>query len=1217
MSVSVLSGRSKASRLAMLVAVLLLSQACMLWAGEQRIVLRDYIQQEWKNELVTYPFSAPQGACHPDSAALTGPRGPVPVQLSEIEFWPGSRWVKSAKLSFIANLAPLATDTYTVRYGGKPVAGRPRATDLTVTPGDGQVEITTRGFGARLLLGNKTFPTPVAASEVPGPVQAMRLADGTWFGGSEMYGPGKLKGYSAKLTDKGPVFARVVVRYAYESGNTVDLMLQVAAGDNTIRCETQVKQDQPADGFHLVLSRGLPPLVFQVQDERRNDRPCFPSKKPGGWEEIPLQDYVGPKERNIWTREADPGYEVVTSLTPWEDWFYTFTQRTIRLKLAGTERELQVHSLDPGAWVEPQPIEKLLSPDLDPDPAKGLWVRWAHKLLPITKAQNGDILMQVNAVQGARKWLVSDCRSVADWKNMTTGPTPETRPALNYRLNEVKDMALDWPGDEGTHPRLFVSQADLQALWKRQEADPAIVDGLAKIWGFAGAYLLSGDPKVAAKTRLVSHLRKFLQTELSGTQFGAAGTQATFLYDAVIDSPLLSEAERSLLRAQMAYYGYRLSDPAVWSFEHGYCSGNFNMTQTWELSRGILACAIPEHPMARQWYRKASVIMEQMLDYSVGPCGETVEPIGRHGPVAPVLAFAIASTRGGLHNYRNDPRLKRLMAFYAKLSTPRDPRARGAYNNKDNKPNRRYLPAYSRDPITSPAADCGMMARFMRESDPEYSAQLQWAWLEQGGSYQFGTMGGGFEYVYCDKRRPAKTPAWISEVFPRAGAVLRHGLGTPDEHQVQLYVDGYPSQIGALPSIFAYGKPVAGSFTGSYQWQADELLTCHVTLARGVGTQEQRRALSGYAGSSQQVGFRWTEVTPARFGEREGWANISRFSALPRQDYVAADMVLHRAYPNSLNFDTTLPAWPPVPQAGKPPVDWRRQVLYLKDDDPAQATYLLMRDTVRGGQPTMWQMWTVSETVDTPDKVKNVAEVLAKKPGNKILPARELKGDRFTAIGQLGVDVEYYIASPSATPRHTLRWVNYMWDPGTKLKHPEPQDLLHLQMPGDGVYYVAFFPRKRNTHAPTFSTLGDGTIIKVSGTFGTDYGFLSALQATASGEGAAFRGTAASVQDREGGLVLSLGAKGDVRFKEHGLAADFPAALRVRERELTVELPHGIQPPAFQLMTPFPGGTVTVITPGKWALPKPLPGVDLTASATGFVLKVPAGLKAVTVVRGN
>jgi hypothetical protein len=361
----------------------------------------------------------------------------------------------------------------------------------------------------------------------------------------------------------------------------------------------------------------------------------------------------------------------------------------------------------------------------------------------------------------------------------------------------------------------------------------------------------------------------------------------------------------------------------------------------------------------------------------------------------------------------------------------------------------------------------------------------------------------------------------------------------------------------------------------------------------------------------------WPTGQTARFGENGGLANVSAFSTMPRQDYVAVDVARHFPRQLNQNVKTDLPQWPPIPEKGTPPVDWRRQALFLKDDDPSKTAYLLIRDSVQGGQPTMWQMWTVSETVDTPENVKDLTAVLASKPGHKILPARELRGDRFTAIGQLGVDVEYYIASPADTPRHTLRWGTDMFDWANRLAVPEYQDLLHLQMPGDGAYYVAFFPRRRAAPAPTFSTLGGGTIIKVSGDFGTDYGFLSAQEATGSGEGATFCGTAASVQDRKSGLVLTLGAKGDVGYKRYRLAADFPAALRIREEELTLELPEGIQPPAFQLSEPFPGGTVNVNAPGKWALLNPLPGVEFTQSTAGFVLQVPAGMKAVTVVEGE
>ena len=1244
------------SRLLGFHALLLVLGCCLCLgaqAGEQRIVLGEYLNLQWTNQLLHYPFAAPRGQCPLDSVRLSGPLGqPVPVQLSDVELWPGTQTVKTAQLWFVTDLAPLAKDAYTVTFGDKPGAGASPGTDLKVVSGKDQVEVTTIGFGARLLLGAAKYDPPVPATQVAGPVLALRLADGTWFGGSELYGPGKLKAYAAKLTDSGPVFARVAIRYTYENGNTVDLRLQIVAGDNTVQAETRVKQDQPDDGFKVVLSRNLPPLIFPVMNENRKDRACFTDAQGGYgplWVDIPLKDYTLPKDRTFWPPVADARYDLVTTLSPWEDWFGTFTQTRIRLKLENTTRELQIRSLDPGAWVEPRPIEEVFSDKLDSDPSKGIWMTWQHKLLPLQRGPDGAIFLQVNAAQGVRKWTVSDCLSVPgmaglyqynNYKPESTFP-PEARPTVSYRLDQVKDYVLDWPGDTGKHPLLFISKPELEARWKGQDANPKLLAELLQ-QGSApsaqaiydqyvpqgstdpalGAYLLSGyAPEVAKKTQMLARLQQALRYELWGMQFGGAGAPTPILYDGVIDSPLVSEAERPVLRAQMAYYAYRLADPAVWSAERGYCSGNQNMTVTWEISRGITACAIPTHPMAKVWYGKAEHIMEYFLTHMVGPAGEWPEAMGNHGrqSVNMILAFALASTHSGLHDYVNDPRMKRLILYWAKMETPRDPRPRGG-TDYGPRPGLRYFPAMGRDRIGGSGGVCGYMARATRNSDPAYASVMQWSWLEEGAGSSSWDHLGGFSYLACDKTLPAQQPNWTSEVFPYVGAMLRHGFGTPNEHQVLLYSGDhfaafYPGHVGSFPNIFAYGVPVAGTWPGPYENQ-DELFQCHVALAHGVGTLAERTAVVGYVGSAQNANmWGWPDGQKARFGEHEGLANVSSFSTMPRQDYAAVDVALHYPRSSALPWMQGLPEWPPVPARGKPPVDWRRQLLFLKDDDSAKAAYLLIRDTVKGvqgPQPTMWQMWTVSETLDTPEKLQDVGAVLAGKPGNKILPARELKGDRFTAVGQLGVDVEYYIAAPSNTPRYTLRWgTDQAFGASIRLVQPEYQDLLHLQMPGDGAYFVAFYPRKRDWPAPAFSTLGEGLIIKVQGDFGTDYGFLSALEAAGAGGGATFRGTAGSVQDRKNGLVLSLGATGEVRYHGYGLAADFPLSLRVGEKALTVELPAGIQPPAFRLMQPFPGGTVTVTAPGEWALAQPAPGVTLTKTAAGWALAVPPGLRRV------
>ena len=60
-----------------------------------------------------------------------------------------------------------------------------------------------------------------------------------------MYGPEKLSAYSAQLTARGPIFARVAVRYTYDNGNTLDLTEQVTAGDNTVRWEMKSLVDRP------------------------------------------------------------------------------------------------------------------------------------------------------------------------------------------------------------------------------------------------------------------------------------------------------------------------------------------------------------------------------------------------------------------------------------------------------------------------------------------------------------------------------------------------------------------------------------------------------------------------------------------------------------------------------------------------------------------------------------------------------------------------------------------------------------------------------------------------------------------------------------------------------------------------------------------------------------------------------------------------------------
>jgi hypothetical protein len=175
------------------------------------------------------------------------------------------------------------------------------------------------------------------------------------------------------------------------------------------------------------------------------------------------------------------------------------------------------------------------------------------------------------------------------------------------------------------------------------------------------------------------------------------------------------------------------------------------------------------------------------------------------------------------------------------------------------------------------------------------------------------------------------------------------------------------------------------------------------------------------------------------------------------------------------------------------------------------------------------------------------------------------------------VDLDYFIASPVDTPRHTLRYGGFDY-----VRTPEWQDLLHLQLPGDGHYFVALFPRPRSEPAPVFTTLADRNVIKVAGPFGTDFAFLAEKETSTLAEGVRFQGTAGSFQRRRAWIALSLASGGKIEWSGYGLAGNLAASLRVTADRLVLTLP-----------TENPGGHTTLTVDGAWSVSDHPMGVKL------------------------
>lgn len=1105
--------------------------------GAATLTVREQINAEYGRELVSFRFEAKKKACVPQSVELAGPGGPVAAQLSDIEYWSEKQeFVKSARLWFVVNeLKPLTTAVYTLSYGTAKAAGVPG--DLQVTSGKDGVELGTSLVGVRLLLGGDKYPEPAAAKDVPGPLRAMRLGKGNWAGGSSLTGDAKVREWSSRITDSGPVFARVAITYTFADDNTLELAATLIAGDSAVRWDMAVRDDRP----ELAVEFRLPPVPGVKQ-----------ALMPKGYGQWAKSDRVQP---------IAPSAEPFSFLSPNTSLTNIFPDCPNAICLAGEGGvELQLRSRDPGAWADPvAPFTYGGYEAWHLDMIQKSWEVWKRKRIAVSYTADGTTTLRASLTKGRRKWSVS-----------------AGKPLVGDQLDRVKDLILDWPVAGAPHPRLFLDRHDLQDAWNRATGDPQLAKQLAAGSPAIALLLAPADKRTKAEQdRVVGMLRSQLD-KLGNFDVMRHSIATAALYDTLIDSDLISPQEKTLFRAQMAYLAYVLADPMCWSIERGYHSGNPNMSCSYVLSLGVAACVLSDHPMARTWADYATTWMDRWLTEEVGSNGEWLPEGSHYGYVslAPMLSYAIAAQRAGYRDFSDDPRLKKLVLYFAKYQTPRDVQRRNA----------RVTPAFGRGTSGDTLGVFGLAARLFAKSDPELSRQMQWLWAENGYPLEVGDGRlGGYEPYYMDRRLPAEQPKWGSELFPNLGALLRAAFATPYESYVNFIacaqslhnLDIWTPGIGGIAQWFGRGMPLSTCFTfGTGYAERHELLRDGVLLARNWGAADDPKGPFGY-------------YTETRF---------CKFAALPQADYVCSSFVITK--PDDRDwFPDKLPAYPRLTPAKEARLDWMRQVLFLKDADPAGPAYLVVRDTTRGGQPTAWQFWTLSEKLGSADQAKDVAAFLADKPGPTIRPARQLPpGQRYTAIGQFGVDIEYFVASPADTPRHTLRYG------GTWAGVPEYQDLLHLQLPADGTYHVVLFPRPRTEAAPTFSTVADGKVIEVAGQFGSDYALLSLDGANAAFEGIVLRGTAAAVQVRPDATTLSLGAAGEVRWKDYGLAAPAAGSLAIAADSLT-------------LCTDGPGGEYELTAPEGWKVRETTRDVRLRLVDGRHRLLVPEGVARVSLVK--
>jgi hypothetical protein len=905
----------------------------------------------------------------------------------------------------------------------------------------------------------------------------MIAPDGTRFGGSEFFGESVAECVEAAITAAGPVLAEFTWRYRCRGGLSYELRAAVGERDTAIHWDMRVTGDSPKDGWRIRLNDPSDAMTF-----------IFQKKSFSAFESDPMVREAGELD---WVRMPLVAGAKAVSLAPWYQQYFDDQQTVVLLRSAKTAQTRYVMLRDAAAWVDPKWPRRFSEP----------YSARLAKSMPIETTEDGGVQLTAHCGTspggGVRRWAVGIAR--ADQTEMISRLAAETKPMPasmvlgkwiepnindlldSHRLNRVKEYVLRWPRSHA-HPSLFVTRNQIGQSRARAITLPgpaqapqfpsfqSFVDHLAAThdgpwyepWHhdtFALVAFLRGD-KTAAEMQIRDRLFHHLGLLGRIDWMRDAGIVAA-LYDGTIASGVFSEPEARLLDAWMAYLCHVYADPNVTSIERGYNPGPPNITISYVLSLGVCACAVPDHPLAREWAEGVSAKLRYWLDVELGPEGEWFE--GGHYDYVTLtqfIAFALAMRNAGFADLPSDPRLKLMAECLAQYATPPDPMRNG----------RRGSPPLGRRVAAGTWAVPGLMARLSVDKDTAFSGRLQWAWQGAGMSYHVpDDRFGGMEMLLIEPDLPTEVPAWSSRFFPRSGVVLRHEVGKPKESYLLLPTHWNeslaPYQVGSVAKWSTRGVPVAGAFSDG-DVDRHQLLGSHVVPAiqpRDAAEWQERAYISSKGSVKASV-------------------------MQPMADYV--DVRLETPFPPFQGGSrtavagppqpSTMPQWPPVKRRGNSPIEWRRQSLFVKATAGGQPEYLVLHDTVVSDEPTMWLFWTLTRGL-----VESGAAPLNE--GEMVRPARALGGDRFTGRGQWGTDIEYFVAEPRDTPRHTLRWGKTQDNPPPAI--PEYQDLLHLQRPGSGSYFVVIFPRERTKAAPSFALLSP-SVVRIRGDWGEDLVFV-------------------------------------------------------------------------------------------------------------------------------
>ncbi|HQZ66815.1 MAG TPA: hypothetical protein PLY87_17105, partial [Planctomycetaceae bacterium] len=764
-------------------------------ATAQDFVLREQLGRTWKNELVTFPLNSGQLASVRKGAELIGSNGEaIPSQLVDVS--------GQARIAFQTTLTPDATQTY--RLGN---ATAPNSSDLIEEDEADQLRLGNLHIGIAL---RKTLKAGEA------PIGGIRLRSGIWTAGAKRTGGAEVKDYRVELLASGPVFAEAACHVTFTDHGTWSIRFRVLSDEPVVLVNEMF--DAPAGGeIEMPMGSGKFQPTQLLYRRGMGD--------------------IGKLE--AWTITAGHAF----TLEPWLRWWMSDRQGN------------WFAVCNPGDAPPPGKANDLLMVGaLRPSQWKDLnWNGKAAQLAPELAAtvENGIVMLKFPLGGGERNWMLATPpaeESLVPLKaeNRKISPLPHEYLIKygDFPLDEVKDYVLDWPGDHENYPRLFIQKQDLPEWRRRLKRDPAEV----KRWTSQAidkyniesplqAWFASEDSGLgnAIVRRSNEWLGQVVDDDLldqnSRVTLGVAPhMQAVLLLptinltDAALGCESVTPEMRKRMLARIAFLGYAVNREDYWSPARGF-SANPNMTTTVALYQTAIASLIPSHPMAKQWAANGlKELRRELYAWSDEDGGWLEAPHYAMVSFDHILGAFLMASNAGFDDSVHDERIRKVIEWLAKISTPPDRRTGGF----------RHFPPVGNTYWGESSGMFGIVAGLWKDRDPEFAANMQWMCEEHGSPDigllgSFGTFSGYKTQLKANGVVPV-APAYGSEWFRNTGVVLRNTFASDRETYLHLIAgsqhDHYDFDSGSIV-LWGKGRVLADDFgyIGRHPAQWHSLLT--------------------------------------------------------------------------------------------------------------------------------------------------------------------------------------------------------------------------------------------------------------------------------------------------------------------------------------------------------------------------------------------------------